>query len=117
MIEIDFFMLFMLGLASFRLTRLIVFDVITENLRGLFLEEVKEDDEQEGEIVYMVPRGSGVRKFIGELISCYWCTGMWVSILLVILLICIPEYSIWLFLILSVAAIGSILETIVQKLY
>ncbi len=24
-------------------------------------------------------KGKGLRKWIGELLSCYWCTGVWVS--------------------------------------
>ena len=116
MLEMDFFSLCMLGLAAFRLTRLIVFDTITERLRMIFLEEVTEN-ELEGETVYIVPRGKGVRKFIGELISCYWCTGIWVSGFLVAFYALYPMIAIWILAILSVAAVASVIETILQKLY
>ncbi len=116
MLEMDFFLLCMLGLASFRLTRLIVFDTITARLRTIFLEEVTEN-EPEGEVVYLVPRGNGVRKFIGELVSCYWCTGIWVSGFLVAFYALFPIISIWLLAILSVAAFASVMETVLQKFY
>lgn len=114
MLELDLFSLFLLGLASFRLTRLFVFDVITEKLRAIFLEEVIGEREEE---VFLVPRGTGVRKFIGNLISCYWCTGIWASALLVVLYVFFPVVGLWVAGILSVAAVGSLVETIVQKFY
>lgn len=117
MLELDFFSLLLLGLASFRLTRLIVFDAITEKIRAFFLKEVVQENGQEGEEIYLVPRGSGVRKFIGELISCFWCTGIWTSGLLIVLYSLLPSVGIWVLAILSVAAIASLLEMLVQKLY
>ena len=115
LLEMNFFLLCMLGLASFRLTRLIVFDTITDRFRAIFLEEVTEN-EPEGEAVYIVPKGVGIRRFIGELISCYWCTGIWVSGFLVALHALVPGVSIWLLAILSVAAVASVIETVLQKL-
>ncbi|MFL6561249.1 MAG: DUF1360 domain-containing protein, partial [Bacillus sp. (in: firmicutes)] len=63
--------LIILSLASFRLTRLFVFDKITEFIREPFFNEIKEVDEY-GEIeVYYLPKEKGVKKFFGELLSCY----------------------------------------------
>lgn len=115
--EVDFFSFLLLGLASFRLTRLIVFDVITERIRMFFLEEMIEENDNEKDTVYVVPRGKGLRRFIGELISCYWCTGIWVSGFLVASLGLFPSFTMWLLVILSVAALASLIETLVQRLY
>ena len=115
--EVDFFSFLLLGLASFRLTRLIVFDVIAERFRMFFLEEAIEENDNEEDTVYVVPRGKGLRRFIGELISCYWCTGIWVSGFLVASLGLFPSFTMWLLVILSVAALASLIETLVQRLY
>ena len=54
--DIDFFMLTVLGLASFRLTRLMVFDKITGFIRNPFMKEIEETDEK-GEIdTFLVPK-------------------------------------------------------------
>jgi len=104
-------LLIVLGLASFRLTRLIVFDKITEFLRLPFLDEVEEDGE-----IYMVPKPSGIRKWIGGLLSCYWCTGVWASAGLLALYVFLPKIGIAVIVIFAVAAIGGILETIISRL-
>lgn len=104
-------LLIVLGLASFRLTRLVVFDKITEFIRSPFLDEVEEDGE-----IYTVPKASGIRKWIGGLLSCYWCTGVWASAGLLGLYVFLPKMGIAVILILAVAAIGGILETIIGRL-
>ncbi|MBT2729326.1 DUF1360 domain-containing protein [Bacillus sp. ISL-75] len=106
--------LIILSLASFRLTRLFVFDKITEFIREPFFNEIKEVDEY-GEIeVYYLPKEKGVKKFLGELLSCYWCTGIWTSVGVVGISLLYPIVSYPIILILAVAGIASILESIVQ---
>ncbi|MEH7307935.1 DUF1360 domain-containing protein [Neobacillus drentensis] len=106
--------LLLLTLASFRLTRLLVFDKITEFIRVPFFNEIKEEME-DGEIeVYYLPKEKGVKKFFGELLSCYWCTGIWASTGIVSLSLLYPDFSFPIILILGVAGFASILESIVQ---
>ncbi|WP_066071229.1 DUF1360 domain-containing protein [Neobacillus soli] len=106
--------LFILSLASFRLTRLIVFDKITEFIREPFFDEVAEENE-EGEIeVYYIPKKTGAGKFLGELLSCYWCTGIWASTAVVGMFLLSPDYTTPVILVLAVAGLASILESIVQ---
>lgn len=103
----------LIGLATFRLTRLIVYDKITAFLRAPFFDEVEEKS-NEGEIeVYLVPKQKGIRKWIGELLDCYWCTGVWVSLLLVM-----GNYYFSKILepIVLIFAIAAIIETITQYL-
>ncbi|MDQ0216291.1 hypothetical protein J2S13_002732 [Oikeobacillus pervagus] len=113
--EIGLTVLLILGLASFRLTRLIVFDKITEPMRRPFFNEIEEKDENGKEMIYLVPKERGIRKWIGELLSCYWCTGIWVSIFLIALYLEKWLLGEIIIIILAVAAIGSILEVIVTK--
>lgn len=78
--EITFIELLILSLACFRLTRLIVFDRITESVRLLFLDEKLDvDDNNNPEIYYVPTEKSEFRNFMGQLITCHWCTGIWVA--------------------------------------
>lgn len=114
--ELDIVKIFIIGLAAFRLTRLIVFDKITEFIRKPFFEEKIEIDKEGNEIIFYMVKEKGIKHFFGELLSCHWCTGLWVSIGLVMLDYYIPVVSYFLLMVLSVAGIGSIIETIIGKL-
>ena len=114
--ELDIVKIFIIGLAAFRLTRLIVFDKITEFIRNPFYEEKIEIDKDGNEIIFYMVKEKGIKHFFGELLSCHWCTGLWVSIGLVMLDYYIPVVSYFLLMVLSVAGIGSIIETIIGKL-
>lgn len=106
--------LILLSLASFRLTRLIVFDKITSFIRKPFFQEEEEKNEK-GEIeIYIVPKKSGFKGWVGELLSCYWCTGVWITIFIVCISYFIPYWSGPLIVVLAVAGLASLLETIVQ---
>jgi hypothetical protein len=97
--ELDFITLVILSLATFRLTHLIIKDKIAEKIREPFFEEV----EIEGDI-YLQPNG-----FIGNLLSCQWCTGFWVSVILVGLYYFFPMSTLTVASIFAVAGLHSIL--------
>ncbi|MCM3586168.1 DUF1360 domain-containing protein [Mesobacillus maritimus] len=107
---IDFGTIFLFSLACFRITRLIVFDKITNFIRAPFFDEIEEDGE-----VFLLVKTKGVKKWIGELLSCYWCTGIWVSLVLVLGLFFLPSFTYPLVLVFAIAAIGSLIETFVSK--
>jgi hypothetical protein len=114
--EISIWELIVLAIAGFRLTRLIVFDKITEFIRAPFLREVEEVNEN-GEIeIYDVPREGLIRGFIGELISCYWCTGIWASLFLYMLYSWLPAIAGPAVIVLAIAGISAVIETVIQKL-
>jgi len=114
--EITLLNIALLALASFRLTRLLVFDKITEFIREPFFDEFEEENEEGVLEVYYLPKKSGVKKFMGDLLSCYWCTGIWVSAFIVVAYYISPDYSTPIILILAVAGSASILEALVQSL-
>lgn len=62
-------------LATARMTRLFVTDDIMEWFRNSFIQLKEEDG-----TLYAYPKGKGLRKFIGSLLSCYWCTSVWVAV-------------------------------------
>jgi hypothetical protein len=79
--------LVMLGLASYRTGRMVAYDKIFETERMPFAETVP-DPTGAGETV--VPKGTGVRHAIGELISCPICVGTWIAAILVFGLTVLP---------------------------
>ncbi|WP_042357252.1 DUF1360 domain-containing protein [Bacillus rubiinfantis] len=110
MIQVDWLDLVILILATFRLTHLIVFDQITSFLRKPFLEVtvIEHPDGQFEETVEI--KGTGLRHFIGSILSCYWCSGIWVSAVTVLLYTFFPiTYP--LFLILAVAGAAAVIES------
>ncbi|GLB58935.1 DUF1360 domain-containing protein [Cytobacillus sp. NCCP-133] len=107
--------LVILSLASFRLTRLIVFDKISEFIRSPFIEEVEEKNEEGEAEIYLVVKEGRIRSFFGELLSCYWCTGVWSAVLLCSLYFLLKEWAVPVLLVLAVAGFAAIIETIVQK--
>ncbi|MFV1457910.1 DUF1360 domain-containing protein, partial [Bacillus mycoides] len=67
-----------------------VYDKITAFLRRPFIDEL-EITEPDGSVsTFTKVKGNGLRKWIGELLSCYWCTGVWVSAFLLVLYNWIP---------------------------
>ena len=116
MMEPEIIKIFIIGLAAFRLTHLFVFDKITEFIRKPFFDEISEVDEDGNEIVFYVVKEKGIKHFFGELLSCHWCTGIWVSVGLVMLDYFLPVVSYFVLMVLCVAAIGSIIETIIGKI-
>jgi hypothetical protein len=72
------FDLAMLGLSTFRLGRMIAYDTVLRPVREPFTETVP-DPTGAGDTVE--PEGRGVRRAIGELISCPTCAGTWMAAL------------------------------------
>lgn len=85
--------LVLLVAASFRLTHLIVFDSIMEPVRGL-LERVP---------------------FVGEVVTCYWCSGVWVSAALVGAHLLWPAFTFPVLVIFAVAGGQALLETLIRR--
>ncbi|WP_100403303.1 DUF1360 domain-containing protein [Bacillus sp. FJAT-42315] len=103
-------------LASFRLTRLVVFDEITEPLRRPFFIEMMEQTENGETETFIVPKEKGVIGFLGRLLSCYWCTGFWVSVFWVLFYFFFPIMAEPLLLIFAIAGGAALVETVVQYL-
>jgi hypothetical protein len=112
--NIDFFTFIILGLACFRLTRLIVFDKITGFLRQPFFDEITEENEDGAVEVYYLPKRTPIKKFIGELLSCYWCTGVWISAAVITGYFFLPVLFVPIILVFAVAGLAAILESVVQ---
>ncbi|HZG72977.1 MAG TPA: DUF1360 domain-containing protein [Chondromyces sp.] len=112
--ELSIYQFIVMCLASFRITRLLVFDKITEFIRAPFFEEIEELDEDGKKEIYIVPKSNGIKGWIGQLLSCYWCTGIWVAIGCYILSWQIPQFAAPLLTIFAIAGAAAIIESIVQ---
>ncbi|HZG79298.1 MAG TPA: DUF1360 domain-containing protein [Brevibacillus sp.] len=110
MFGISFLDLLILVLASFRLTHLIVFDEITAFIRKPFLS-VSYDPDVSGQLVRNVEyKGTGLRRWIGSLLACHWCVGVWVAAVILLLYTYVPiTYP--LLLVLAIAGAAAVIET------
>lgn len=110
MFHVNWLDLIIIILASFRLTHLIVFDEIAAFIRKPFLN-ISNSKSSSGELEQIVEiKGTGFRHFIGSLLSCYWCSGIWCS-LFVVLVYCYFPITFPVFLILAVAGGAAIIES------
>jgi hypothetical protein len=66
----------LLGVATFKLSRLISKEVVTTPLRAPFTTFVERTGQGE---VKEQPRGEGTVRAVGELLSCPFCLGAWVA--------------------------------------
>ncbi|WP_129690306.1 DUF1360 domain-containing protein [Gottfriedia acidiceleris] len=113
--DISWLMLFILILASFRLTRLVVHDKITAFLRRPFIDEITLE-ENGMPVTYTRIKGSGVQYFIGELLSCTWCSGIWCTAILLLIYVFFPHVGEFIIILLAIAGAAGVIETIVNRL-
>jgi hypothetical protein len=66
----------LLGTATYKASRLLSRDRITSFVRAPFTR--RRSDALAGEVLDE-PRGSGVRRAVGDLVSCPFCTSVWVA--------------------------------------
>ena len=115
MVEISWIQLVILILASFRLTHLIVYDNITWFIRDPFLLIAQVTDESGKTVQQIHIKGKGLRRWIGTLLVCHWCVGIWSALLLVICYYFVP-LSFIIILSLAIAGVASIIESrIIRK--
>ena len=66
----------LLGVATHKLSLLLAQDAITSPLRAPFTEL---QEKQSPKTVDEKPRGRGLRRSLGELLTCHFCVGQWVA--------------------------------------
>ncbi|MDK8182835.1 DUF1360 domain-containing protein [Paenibacillus sp. UMB4589-SE434] len=113
--ELSWLQFIILAFASFRFTHLLVYDDISIPLRRHFIEPSAQKDEQGQVITVFEPLGTGIRRFIGLILLCHWCTGIWSALFLTALVLFVPG-AWWLLIILAAAGVAAIIETIVLRL-
>lgn len=116
MISISSFEFLLISIAAFRLTRLIVFDTITTFIRKPFHEVIEEINDQGLVETYLHVKGTGIKFWIGELLSCYWCVGIWTAILLFFSYQAFPFVIGPIIIVLAIAGLAAIIESLVSNL-
>jgi hypothetical protein len=103
----------LLSLASFRLIRLFTYDQVMRAVRDLFVEKREIVDEHGQILVIRRKVHTGARRSLGDLFSCPWCIGMWVSFFVVLLYFLFPPIK-YVVLILALAGVASSIQIVMN---
>ncbi|SYX85644.1 DUF1360 domain-containing protein [Paenibacillus alvei] len=112
--NISWLSLTLLILASYRLTRLIVFDEITSFIRKPFVDERYHTDENGAIFAVIEEKGGRFHAFMRKLLTCYWCTGVWSAAFITACYLLIPIYAFPVILLLAIAGAAGIMESFVK---
>jgi hypothetical protein len=96
-----------LGVATHKLARLLTKDSVTSFMRAPF---VRLEEKSGTNSITEKPRGSGLRRSIGELVSCPECTGQWVATGLIAGLLHAPRVTRVIGALYASLAVGDILQ-------
>lgn len=102
--ELTLFDLTLITLATWRLTRLFVYDAITKFVREQFADVVKEIDGY----VLVKPK-NGPRRTLYELFYCPWCIGVWMAATVSFFYLLTP-LAVYPVMFLAIAAVASFLQ-------
>lgn len=91
-------------LATWRLTRLFVYDSITRFVREQFMDVVKS-----GRGYRLEKPKSGPRRLLAELFSCPWCCSVWAGTFVVFFYVLTP-YAVYPLVVLAVSAVASFMQ-------
>ena len=108
----SFYLLVLFVLATYRITHVIVFDTIGQIIRKPFIEEKMVEENGKVEKYTRLKYARGIRHWIVQLLSCYWCVGVWISFGLYLLYACFPLFGFAFVCVFAVAGGASILETL-----
>ena len=97
------------GVATHKLSRVIAKDRVTDPLRAPFTEFQGEGGPGE---VEETPRGTGVRRAIGELLVCPFCLGQWIATALLAGLAVVPRATRLVCSIFAAVTIGDFLQVL-----
>lgn len=102
--DITFLEFIILALATFRLTRLVVYDKITAFFREQFYDVVELKTKKRLE-----KPAKGPRRTLADLISCPWCIGLWAAAFVVFFYYLTP-FVYYVVLFLAVAGLATSLQ-------
>lgn len=98
----------MLAFATFRITRLVVYDKIARWFRELFAD--RHEYEKDGKAwVEVKPPASGFRHAVYDLLQCPWCIGIWAALVVIFVYFVYPWGWFFCFF-LGLAGAGSLLQ-------
>jgi hypothetical protein len=105
---VSLFDVILIILASFRITRLIVYDKVTRFFREWFVEK-REVIIESKTYVEIIPYTSGFRATLHELLNCPWCIGMWAALITTFAYFAF-DWSWFVILFLAIAGVASFIQ-------
>lgn len=109
--EVPPFDVLLMALAVFRITRLLVYDKITQFLRDMFLRSRVIKDEQGNILIERSLYRSGPLRTIHDLLGCPWCVGVWAALIVTFCYFVFP-FTWYIMLFLAIAGLGSFLQVV-----
>jgi len=110
MTDVTVFEFVILALATFRLTRLFVYDKITAFFREQFYDVVELKTKR-----YLEKPARGPRRTLADLLSCPWCTGVWFAATVVFFYYLTP-YAWYPILFLAIAGVATTLQLLANMI-
>lgn len=107
-LSIGVFDVILIILATFRLTRLFVYDTVAQFIRDWFLEKTEKEENGQVMVVRAKPAG-GVKRALADLMSCPWCFGLQAAILVVFFYFLTPVAWI-IILMLAIAGVSTLFQ-------
>ncbi len=108
-VSVSLFDAILIALATFRATRLFVYDKITQFVRDWFLDkEIGQTEEGEYVIVREKP-AHGPRRTIAELLACPWCFGIWAGLFICFFYFLTP-FAWFPIFVLAISAVGTLFQ-------
>jgi hypothetical protein len=101
----------LLGIATFRLSRLLTADRVTSILRAPVVEEGVGEEQLEG-VVQKPKEAGGIVQAVGQLVTCPWCISVWAAAFNVYLLTLFPRLGRLFLLVLSSSGISQLLDPV-----
>lgn len=108
--DLSMFEFVLLSLATFRLTRLFVYDKIT----AFFREQFYDAKTLKSGVILEKPT-SGPRRTLADLLSCPWCFGIWAGATVVFFFELTP-YAWYPIVILAISAIGTLMQLLANMI-
>lgn len=102
--ELSFTDFALMTLATWRLTRLFVYDTITKFFREQFWDVVKV-----GKGYALEKPKVGPRRTIADLLSCPWCFGVWAAAVVIFFYLITP-YAVYPVMLLALSAVATFLQ-------
>lgn len=113
--SIPFFDFVLLVLATFRMTRLVVYDRIMKFFHDWFLDD-KELITSGGDVLFLREKpADGPRRTMADLLSCPWCTGMWFAFAVPFFYFLTP-YAWFVILALAIGALASLFQVLANMI-
>lgn len=101
----------LLGIATFRMSRLIVADRVTSVFRKPVVEEGVGEEQLEG-VTQKPKEEGGMVQAVGELVTCPWCVSVWAGAFNVYLLTMFPRVGRLFLLVMSSSGIAHLLDPV-----